>query len=307
MPDVSPPVETPASTEGDGTYTPAQVHDAVSKAIATGDPAIMLALAGELEQHGYFTAVDVLKRAAQGARGPIASAPPPPMMTTPPFVPPVTPPQPSFPGVPQVPPVPFPQQPPPSMTLPLPGSDQPIVVTLPPNLPSLPVDPGPIFSNLPMPGGVVVNPLPQPPPAPPPAAVEQPMPVPQDTALLVAQMLADEGGSEKTWKKIYPALKAWQSNRGWGKGGKSAADGKFGPGTALAMAQEIGTLPIVRYWPKGTLPETALEPYRQSLLEVAATKGEPHRAQLINSANREEGQSFGPVKPITNRIVLNAA
>ena len=56
-----------------------------------------------------------------------------------------------------------------------------------------------------------------------------------------------------------PALAAWQKARGL------TADGMFGTGTAAKMAQEIGTLPIIRAWPKGSfLGDGKLEAYRAS-------------------------------------------
>lgn len=138
-------------------------------------------------------------------------------------------------------------------------------------------------------------------PIPPVPAVEQPSAVPADTAQLVAQMLADEA-NPTGWKKKYPALGKWQAARGL------TADQAFGPGSAKRMAQEIGTLPIVRFWPKGTLPQTALGPYREALQAIAATAPEPRRAQLLMSANREQGQAFGtPPKPITPLVSLKAA
>ena len=136
-------------------------------------------------------------------------------------------------------------------------------------------------------------------PAPPIPAIEQPSVVPEDTAALVAQMLADE--ATPNWKKKYPALGAWQATRGL------TVDQNFGPGSAARMAQEIGTLPIIRFWPKGTTRETALEPYRNSLLALAGSAPEPRRAQLIMSANREQGQSFtAPSSPIKTLVNLQA-
>lgn len=138
-------------------------------------------------------------------------------------------------------------------------------------------------------------------PAPPVPAIELPSPVPPDTAALAAEMLADEATTN--WKRKYPALATWQAARGL------TADGSFGPGSAKRMALEIGTLPIIRFWPRGTLRETALEPYRNELIALANAAPEPRRAQLIMSANREQGQSFGvnpPVPPIKTLVQLKA-
>jgi hypothetical protein len=110
-------------------------------------------------------------------------------------------------------------------------------------------------------------------------------------------MLSEEGTTR--WKRKYPELGAWQAARGL------VVDQNFGPGSALRMAQEIGTVPIVRFWPKGSLPQTALEPYRNALLALAGQAPEPRRAQLIMSANREQGQGFGsPTKAVATLVNL---
>jgi hypothetical protein len=130
-------------------------------------------------------------------------------------------------------------------------------------------------------------------------SVEQPSAVPADTAQLVAMMLAEE--ATPNWKRKIPELGVWQTKRGL------TPDQSFGPGSAKRMAQEIGTIPIVRFWPKGTLPQTALGPYKAALQAIAASAPEPRRAQLIMSANREQGQAFGtPPKPITTLLNLKA-
>lgn len=101
-------------------------------------------------------------------------------------------------------------------------------------------------------------------------------------------MLADESGSK--WKKKYPLLTAWQQSRGL------TADGMFGPKSALAMGAELGTLPIVRYWPKAAQKEPALAAYRESLLEESAVAPEPRKSQLVAATTREQGQAFGSVQ-----------
>jgi hypothetical protein len=115
--------------------------------------------------------------------------------------------------------------------------------------------------------------------------VEQESTVPEDTARVVRKMLAAEASSG--WKKVEPELKIWQRARG------RSVDGKFGPGDAIAMAAEIGTLPIIRFWPAGTLPPGAVEDFQEKLFELAAEAEEPRASQLRASADREQGQGFG--------------
>lgn len=229
---------------------------------------------------------------------------------TPPFVPPgliqVSNPVPVQPPIAPPPIVPTPVEPaPPVVQLPddddeqqvptvLPGITIPGSVTLPGGL-QVPVPPIP---GITAPATPVAIPVPQ---APPVVAVEQPSAVPPDTAALVAKMLNDE--ASPTWKKKYPELGLWQAARG------RTVDQMFGPGDALAMAQEIGTLPIIRYWPRGTLPNTALPNYRSQLATIAATAPEPRRAQLLMTSAREQGQAFaGPAStvPIATRVNLTA-
>jgi hypothetical protein len=233
---------------------------------------------------------------------------------TPPFVPPglitVSNPSPTTPGVgpaiPEPPVAPTPVQPtPPVVQLPDDDDEQQVPTVVP--LPGITI-PG----TVPLPGGAVVTVPPIPgitapapavpaPPAPPVVAVEQPSAVPSDTAALVALMLADE--ATPGWKRKYPELGAWQAARG------RTVDQMFGPGDAVAMAQEIGTLPIIRYWPRGSLPQTALQPYRSQLAAIAATAPEPRRAQLLMTSAREQGQGFaGPAStaPIATRLNLTA-
>lgn len=116
-------------------------------------------------------------------------------------------------------------------------------------------------------------------------AVNAPSLVSTETANLVGQLLADEHGDG--WKKKSGAVSAWQRARGLKQ------DQQFGPKTALAVAREIGTIPIVRYWPAGSQPSKAVPEYQRQLLDIAATAPEPRASQLRISAQREKGQGFG--------------
>lgn len=176
---------------------------------------------------------------------------------------------------------------------PLPG----VIPTAPlPSIPGLPPLP-PSTANLP---GTAIN-LP-------PMVVtggndpQQVTSAPADTIATVTAMLAQEAGPK--WRKSpEPTLVTWQKNR------KLTADGKFGTGTALALAKEIGTLPIIRAWPKGSFPEGHwLEDYRTNLRQIAQAAPEPRKSQLMAAANREQGQGWGtPEKPILSQIHLAEA
>ena len=151
--------------------------------------------------------------------------------------------------------------------------------------------------------GLTITPGPAPTPAEPPASpAEQPSSIPGDTLATVTAMLAEE--HSPNWRVIpEPTLKPWQSARGL------TADGDYGTGTALRMAQETGMLPIIRGWPKGSyLGDGKLAAYQQSLRTLAASAPEPRRSQLLAAAAREQGQGYGtPEKPITTLITLQDA
>lgn len=162
-------------------------------------------------------------------------------------------------------------------------------VTVPssPGLPQLPTSP---VVTLPP---VVITPSTNP-------AEQATNPPPPDTMQLVTTMLDQEHVPH--WRIASPGLAEWQAAR------RLTADGAFGPGTALALAKEIGTVPIVRAWPKGSFLGSAhLPAYQKALRDLAATASEPQRSQLLAAATREQGQGFGtPEKPIVNTITLHA-
>lgn len=156
--------------------------------------------------------------------------------------------------------------------------------------------PPPVFTTQPVPT------VPRPPPVravppPPKAPAEKPTNIPADTAELLRLMLARETTGD--WKRQEPALALWQRER------DLTADKKFGPQSALTMAEETGLLPIVRFWPKGAQKAQAVEDYQEDLLELASKAEEPRRSQLKAAAEREQGQGFGrnPI-PITPTILI---
>ena len=186
------------------------------------------------------------------------------------FVPPpiARPPQPVTPVVPVVPPV---------VTQPPAG---PPVFTVPPGFEGDDI--------IPRPEDIIKPPTPVAPPVTPPvpAQPEQPTALAEDTAQVLSVLL----GREKlpNWKRKEPVLGVWQTARGL------KSDQKFGPGTALRLAQETGLLPIVRFWPRGAIKERgAVEDYQQALISLAATAEEPRKSQLMAAAEREQGQGFG--------------
>lgn len=165
---------------------------------------------------------------------------------------------------------------PPVMTTP-PVATMPPVMTTPPIVQTSTQAPAPPVT---MPPIVVTPETPTVPPI-----VEQPSVTAADTAALAKLMLTDEAGPN--WKRKLPQVMTWQAKR------ELTADGKYGPGTALRMAQEIGTIPIVRFWPSGSQKEPAVQAFRELLAEEAATAPEPRKSQLYAAIEREQGQGFG--------------
>jgi hypothetical protein len=151
-------------------------------------------------------------------------------------------------------------------------------------------------ASVPTPAAVPV-PVPTPAAVPVPASTPAAVPVPastvlSDTAQMVAALLDAE--SRSGWNRIEPTVTAWQTARPPLK-----VDGKFGPKTALTVAQEFGTVPIVRFWPVGSQKETALNAYRAALIELANHTTDPVRAnQLRLSAQREQALAFSNHGPL---------
>jgi hypothetical protein len=179
----------------------------------------------------------------------------------------------------------------------------PVPSSLPTSLPPIPMVfdprlPRPTPTEV-LPPLVVTSSDPSSPPLEVPQVANVPSPVPQDTARLVGRLLAEEATGK--WKHKDAETGVWQKSRGL-KG-----DGELGPGTALKMAQEIGAVPIVRYWPKGSYKEGKwLREYQQALLTLAASAPEPRASQLRVAADRERGQGFGSQQlPIGVRIELS--
>lgn len=128
----------------------------------------------------------------------------------------------------------------------------------------------------------------------PPLVVEETKPQndPNGTIRL-ARLLLDEQAA-KGWKYVSDAVKDWQKKVGL------TADGKFGPGSALRMAEEVAILPWIRYWPTGSASKSsAVSSYRSRLkayaLRIQPTRPE-HAASLIVAANKENGQGW-PATP----------
>lgn len=185
---------------------------------------------------------------------------------------------------------PFPSVPAGGSTVDVPGLGQ---VTV-PTVPGLPAATTPATPSVP-----VVTPGPAlPATAPPQSSAELPDSAPADTLALVTSMLKTE--QQPRWRVTDPLLKPWQKSRG------RTADGQFGTGDALVMAKEIGTIPIIRGWPKGSfLGDGKLEAYRAALQQIASTAPEPRASQLRASAARELGQGYGtPEKPIATLITI---
>ncbi len=183
-----------------------------------------------------------------------------------------------------------------------PNQPLPSLPSLPNLIPGLTPAAGPAAPPIPLPPAPVLPTVPGPAPAPsaPPASTpEIPSSAPADTVAVVTKMLAQEQNPH--WRIApEPLLIPWQKSRGL------TGDGQFGPGTALKMAQEIGTMPIIRGWPKGSFPtDGKLDNYRASLQQIANAAPEPRASQLRAAAVREQGQGYGtPETPIVHLITL---
>lgn len=113
---------------------------------------------------------------------------------------------------------------------------------------------------------------------------------PNSTIALARAMIDVE--DETGWKeKLQPLIANWQ---------KKVAlldDGKFGEKSALRMGQEVGVLPLVRFFSKSFYTKkSALDSYRRSLYDLAdrldAEGKGPHAVAIRLSAEHETGQSW---------------
>lgn len=242
--------------------------------------------------------------------------PPPPVPGMPPPTVVVEPPEPEpepEPAAPPAAPTPGAWVPPPYGEISPPGLAVPIPVKdLPEEPPSTvepaepepePVAPPPSLS-IPLPGGGTL-PLPIAPPAippPPPPSPGKPAPLPAEelksdpdgTIHLARLMIAAE--SSPGWKAVSDTVKIWQTKK------RLTPDGKFGLGGALVMADEVGILPLIRYFAKGTPTKTSgVDKARAAYMAKADAlerEGKKEHADALRmSASYEEGQGWPPNPP----------
>ncbi len=203
----------------------------------------------------------------------------PPVTTSPPATPVVPTPVLPAPGpVPVTPPLPEPGAPVIVVPAPAPVTPPPVIVppVVPPPAATPPTAPEPVLGK-----------------APPPALQKQetaPIADPNGTILLAQKMLDAE--RKNGWKTALASdIKAWQARVGL------TADGKFGPGSAKKMAEEVGALPLVRYWPASAQKNTAVPAYKNDLTAIQERLTNQgliaHSGVLGLAAEREKGQAFG--------------
>ncbi|UCC72323.1 MAG: hypothetical protein JSV86_18445 [Gemmatimonadota bacterium] len=142
-----------------------------------------------------------------------------------------------------------------------------------------------------------------PPEVPPPLAEEevQPPADPNGTIALARTMINRE--STSGWKTaLQPQIQSWQSRVGL------TPDGKFGPKSLLRMGREVGILPRVRYFPRGSpSKEIAVKRVRRDLFTLAANLDEAgkkeHAAAIRLSAEQEKGQGW-PTRPKAEPVTV---
>ena len=168
-----------------------------------------------------------------------------------------------LPEVPGQPPIVIPRESIPTSPIIVSDEGEPVFTSLP--VPNIPISAPPAQSpTIDTPVGPIQ--IPQIPTAPP-ADVQIPQPPPiasapsqgdAATVALASKLLDRE--ARAGWKTaLKPEVKAWQKTRGL------VADGLFGEKSALNMARELGTIPLIRFYPKGTSPETEVNKFRDSL------------------------------------------
>lgn len=122
---------------------------------------------------------------------------------------------------------------------------------------------------------------------------EETKPENDPTGTIALARLLLERETEPGWRDaMKDAVKTWQIKAGL------TADGKFGPKAAARMAEEVGVLPLVRFWPAGSQKASALADYRARIRSIADTvakqrDGEAHAAALRQSALVEDARAYG--------------
>jgi hypothetical protein len=138
------------------------------------------------------------------------------------------------------------------------------------------------------------------PPTPTPAPIQtaevKPQADPNGTIGLARLLIEVE--SQSGWKTALQSnVQVWQSKMGL------TTDGKFGPKSALKMADEVGVLPLIRYWSAtGGTKDKQVGAYRASLLSKAKVLRaipltQAHAIALEQSATRETGQGYSANPP----------
>lgn len=119
---------------------------------------------------------------------------------------------------------------------------------------------------------------------------------PLGTIALARLLLSRENLSG--WKTdLADEIRTWQGPAGL------TIDGKFGPKSAARMAQEVGIVPLVRFWPSNRTLAQGLKTYRDEMGKtLAALKKQlpDSQAQILGvdmSQRREKGQAFGSDNP----------
>lgn len=132
-----------------------------------------------------------------------------------------------------------------------------------------------------------------------PIALEEVKPTldPNGTVMLARSLLSRE--NLPNWKEdMQSEVKAWQRKVGL------KDDGLFGVVSAARMAEEVGILPLIRFWSKSYPSKAkALKDYEDKILKVAEglqsslPDSRPHILALGKSVEREKAKTFSAKPP----------
>lgn len=119
---------------------------------------------------------------------------------------------------------------------------------------------------------------------------------PNGTIALARLLLSRE--TSPAWKGAHTEqVRTWQGKR------NLTTDGKFGMNSSFTMAQEVGVLPLIRYWPSSKGKSQALKEYRTMLNDMASAiqkqrpEDQAQATALRLSAAREDGRAYGTANP----------
>jgi hypothetical protein len=113
-------------------------------------------------------------------------------------------------------------------------------------------------------------------------------------SVALAKALIDREATPHWKGALKPQIKSWQAIVGL------KPDGEFGEASAIRMSQDVGILPLVRYWPFGSVESQEVPSYQSQLNQIASgfdSSNPTHAIALRASAGFENGAGYDKNPP----------